>query len=111
MSRILPENYPLYDTVYGSEVPTEQYYVILFDILPSKYVNTSNYDPTITEFFTSIGFVEETNIFSSNRRYDLSSQSLYVNRDLNMMVRISGNTNKIKDNLVQLDIVWQIDHG
>jgi hypothetical protein len=57
MSRILPENYPLYDTVYGSEVPTEQYYVILFDILPSKYVNTSNYDPTITEFFTSIGFV------------------------------------------------------
>jgi hypothetical protein len=111
MSRILPENYPLYDTVYGSEVPTEQYYVILFDILPSKYVNTSNYDPAITEFFTSIGFVEETNIFSSNRRYDLSSQSLYVNRDLNMMVRISGNTNKIKDNLVQLDIVYNIRSG
>jgi SpoVK/Ycf46/Vps4 family AAA+-type ATPase len=111
MSRILPENYPLYDTVYGSEVPTEQYYVVLFDILPSKYVNTSNYDPAITEFFTSIGFVEETNIFSSNRRYDLSSQSLYVNRDLKMMIRISGNTNKIKDNLVQLDIVYNILNG
>jgi hypothetical protein len=111
MSRILPENYPLYDTVYGSEVPTEQYYVILFDILPSKYVNTSNYDPTITEFFTSVGFVEETNIFSSNRRYDLSSQSLYVNKDLKMMIRISGNTNKIKDNLVQLDIVYNIRSG
>ena len=111
MSRILPENYPLYDTVYGSEVPTEQYYVILFDTLPSKYVNTSNYDPSITEFFTSIGFVEETNIFSSNRRYDLSSQSLYVNRDLKMMIRISGNTNKIKDNLVQLDIVYNILNG
>jgi len=111
MSRILPENYPLYDTVYGSEVPTEQYYVVLFDTLPSKYVNTSNYDPAITEFFTSIGFVEETNIFSSNRRYDLSSQSLYVNRDLKMMIRISGNTNKIKDNLVQLDIVYNILNG
>jgi hypothetical protein len=111
MSRILPENYPLYDTVYGSEVPTEQYYVILFDTLPSKYVNTSNYDPSITEFFTSIGFVEETNIFSSNRRYDLSSQSLYVNRDLKMMIRISGNTNKIKDNLVQLDIIYNILNG
>ena len=62
MSRTLPDNYPLYDTVYGSEVPTEQYYVVLFDLLPSKYVNTSNYDPTIIDFFTSVGFVEETNI-------------------------------------------------
>jgi hypothetical protein len=111
MSRILPENYPLYDTVYGSEVPTEQYYVVLFDLLPSKYVNTSNYDPTIVEHFLSIGFVEDSNVFSSNRRYDLSSQSLYVNRDLKMMIRISGNTNKIKDNLVQLDIVYNIRNG
>ena len=111
MSRILPDSYPLYDTVYGSEVPTEQYYVVLFDLLPSKYVNTSNYDPTIIDFFTSVGFVEETNIFSSNRRYDLSSQSLYVNSNLKMMIRISGNTNKIKDNLVQLDIVYNIKNG
>jgi len=111
MSRKLPENYPMYDTVYGSEVPTEQYYVVLFDRLPSKYVNTSNYDPTINEFLTSLGFIEEINIFSSNRRYDLSSQSLYVNFDLKIMVRISGNTNKTKDNLVQLDIVYDISQG
>jgi hypothetical protein len=111
MSRKLPENYPMYDTVYGSEVPTEQYYVVLFDRLPSKYVNTSNYDPTINEFLTSLGFIEEINIFSSNRRYDLSSQSLYVNFDMKMMIRISGNTNKTKDNLVQLDIVYDISQG
>jgi hypothetical protein len=111
MSRKLPENYPMYDTVYGSEVPTEQYYVVLFDRLPSKYVNTSNYDPTINEFLTSLGFIEEINIFSSNRRYDLTSQSLYVNVDMKMMIRISGNTNKTKDNLVQLDIVYDISQG
>ena len=111
MSKKLPESYPMYDTVYGSEVPTEQYYVVLFDILPSKYVNTSNYDPIIYEFFTSLGFIEEINIFSSNRKYDLSSQSLYVNVDMKMMVRITGNTNRIKDNLVQLDIVYDITQG
>ena len=111
MSRKLPENYPMYDTVYGSEVPTEQYYVVLFDLLPSKFVNASNYDPIICEYFLSLGFIEETNIFSSNKRYDLSSQSLYVNRELKMMIRISGNTNKIKDNLVQLDIVYDIKQG
>ena len=65
MSRILPENYPLYDTVYGSEVPTEQYYVILFDKLPSKFVNNLSYDPSIkTHFIENEGFLEECNIFS-----------------------------------------------
>jgi hypothetical protein len=111
MSRKLPENYPMYDTVYGTEVPTEQYYVVLFDKLPSKYVIASNYDSKIKEFFTSLGFVEETNIFSSSKRYDLSSQSLYLNVDLKMMVRIWGNTNKIKDNLVQVEIVYDITQG
>ena len=67
MTRHLPENYPLYDTVYGSEIPTEQYYVILNDTLPSKFVNNLSYDPTIIDYFLTLGFKEETNIFSSNR--------------------------------------------
>ena len=31
-------NYPIYDTVYGNELPIEQYYVINFDTLPSKFM-------------------------------------------------------------------------
>lgn len=111
MSRKLSENYPTYDTVYGTEIPTEQYYVILFDRLPSKYSTTSNYDETINKFFISIGFVEECNVFSSNKVYDLSSQSLYVNIDLKMMVRISGNVNKKKNSYVKLDIIYDIKQG
>ena len=112
MSRILPESYPLYDTVYGSEVPTEQYYVILFDKLPSKFVNNLSYDPSIkTHFIENEGFLEECNIFSSNRRYDLSSQSLFVNKEKQIMIRITGNVTKDKDPLVQLDIVYDIKNG
>ena len=112
MSRILPENYPLYDTVYGSEVPTEQYYVILFDKLPSKFVNNLSYDPSVKTHFIEIeGFLEECNIFSSNRRYDLSSQSLFVNKEKQIMIRITGNVTKDKDPLVQLDIVYDIKNG
>ena len=112
MSRILPENYPLYDTVYGSEVPTEQYYVIFFDKLPSKFVNNLSYDPSIkTHFIENEGFLEECNIFSSNRRYDLSSQSLFVNKEKQIMIRITGNVTKDKDPLVQLDIVYDIKNG
>ena len=112
MSRILPESYPLYDTVYGSEVPTEQYYVILFDKLPSKFVNNLSYDTSIKKhLLENEGFVEESNIYSSNRRYDLSSQCLFVNREKEMMIRITGNVIKDKDPLVQLDIVYDIRKG
>ena len=77
----IPEYYPIYDTVYGTEIPTEQYYVIKFDTLPSKYVNVIFYDISVIDFFKEMGFVEVVNIFSSNRRLDLSAQSLYENID------------------------------
>ena len=50
MSNKLPKDYPLYDTVYGSEIPTEQYYVIRFDKLPSKFIDNLSYDPTIVDY-------------------------------------------------------------
>jgi hypothetical protein len=109
--QILPTNYPLYDTVYGSEIPTEQYYVILFDRLPSKFVNNLSYDPKIKDFFISLGFIEDVNVFSSNRRYDLASQSLYVNKEKTIMIRVTGNVVKDKDPLVQLDIVFDLLKG
>lgn len=112
MSKILPSEYPLYDTVYGSEIPTEQYFVILFNKLPSKFVNNIFYDPKITKhFLEELGFKQEVDIFSSNRRYDLSAQSLFVNRDKKLMIRVYGNTSKDKDPLVQLDIAYDITIG
>ena len=111
MSRQLPESYPLYDTVYGSEIPTEQYFVIVHDGLPSKFVNNLSYDPKIVDRLIELGFTEDVNIFSSNRRYDLSSQSLYVNNDKKIMIRVTGNVSKDKDPLVQLDIVFDLKSG
>lgn len=112
MSKILPCEYPLYETVYGSEIPTEQYFVILFDKLPSKFVNNVFYDPKIVEHFLNVlGFKQEVDVFSSNRRYDLSAQSLFVNHDKKIMIRIYGNTSKDKDPLIQLDIAYDINNG
>jgi hypothetical protein len=50
MMKNIPEYYPIYDTVYGTEIPTEQYYVIKFDTLPSKYVNVIFYDISVIDF-------------------------------------------------------------
>ena len=111
MSKNIPEYYPIYDTVYGTEIPTEQYYVIKFDQLPSKHINVIFYDFSVIDFFKSIGFVEVINIFSSNRRFDLSSQSLYENVDKKILVRVFGNIDKTKDNLVQIDFAYDIKNG
>jgi len=73
MKRNIPESYILYETTYGNEIPCEQYFVILFDELPSKYVNSNiHYDPTILDHIKSLGFEEESCIYTNNKRYDLS---------------------------------------
>lgn len=107
----LQTGYPLYDTVYGSEIPSEQYYVVLFDTLPSKYVNNLSYDPTIYNYLNEIGFKKTNHVFSSNRRFDLASQSLYVHNENEIMIRVYGNVQKDKDNLVQLDIAYNLEKG
>jgi hypothetical protein len=110
MSKI-PEYYPIYDTVYGSEIPTEQYYVTQYDTLPSKYVTATSYEPTVINYFKENGFVEIINILSTNRRFDLASQCLLENKEKKILIRVWGNTNKDKDNLVQLDVAYDIQLG
>lgn len=107
----LQTGYPLYDTVYGSEIPSEQYYVVLFDTLPSKYVNNLSYDPTVNEYLIELGFKKINHVFSSNRRFDLASQSLYVNEETQILIRVYGNVQKDKDNLVQLDVAYNLERG
>jgi hypothetical protein len=109
--KTLQTGYPLYDTVYGSEIPLEQYFVILLDTLPSKYINNLSYDPTVSEHFVELGFKKENHVFSSNRRFDLASQSLYINKEIGMMIRVYGNVQKDKDNLVQIDIAYDLRNG
>jgi hypothetical protein len=103
--------YPLYDTVYGSEIPLEQYFVILFDLLPSKHVNNLFYDPSLESTLKENGYVQINNVFSSNRRFDLSSQSLFLNEKKQILIRMYGNVIKDKDNLVQLDITYNLNNG
>ena len=71
--RLLPTGYPMYDAVYGNEIPTEQYYVIKFDTIPSRMSDSTNYDPSVVGYFKSIGFVKECCVFTTNRRMDQSS--------------------------------------
>lgn len=114
MSKLIPDGYPLFDTVYGTEIPLEQFFVIKFDFIPSKYHNNLSYNNKLKSHFESIGFVQVQEIFSSNRRFDLSAQHLMVNEEIHMMVRIYGNVDSKKDgdsNLVSFDIAYDFRLG
>ena len=104
--------FPLYDRVYGTEHPTPQLFLILYGNIPSKYTNMhKHYDPSIIQFLLSEGFVEESRIFSNNRRYDLSSQSLFVNDKKQIMIEVQTNVDRSKNNLTQIDFYYNFKNG
>jgi energy-coupling factor transporter ATP-binding protein EcfA2 len=117
MEKLLPQNYAIYDTVYGSETPTEQYYTIKFDKIPSKFLDGGTfYDPMIVDEIKKLGFVEEARCNIKNKRHDSSSQSIYVDDSKGIIIRVyssnNNNTNKkTKDDLLLLDFSYDIKRG
>ena len=107
----LPNNYAIYDLPYGSELPSEQYFIILFDEVPSKsYDSTVFYDETIIEHFLKNGFKVDVKVYSNNRRQDQASMVLLVHQEKQVFVKISGTTSK-KDNLKQIEFLYDIKKG
>jgi hypothetical protein len=108
---IFPPTYPIYDSVYGADMPTEQLFVLFFDSLPSKQTDSKYYDPEIEKHFKEIGFVEEMRINATNRRFEIGSQTMFINREKQIILRITGHVNKKKDNLVNVEFFYNIKRG
>ena len=57
MHKVLSKDYPLYEASYGSDFPSEQYFLISFDELASRFeFSAKTYDKSIEEYFISKGF-------------------------------------------------------
>jgi hypothetical protein len=111
MSKLIPTGYPIYDTIYGTEIPFEQFFVIKFDFIPSKYQNNITYDQGVKAYFENIGFVQIQEIFSNTRRYDLSQQQLYINEESGILIRFYGTSDKKNDDLILFDIGYDYRNG
>lgn len=110
--RKLPTSYSMYDPPYGSDLPIEQLYVIMFDRLCSKYEdNNLHYDPSILEYINSLGFIEEIRNYSNNRRREPTSQSLFINIHKRMLIVVNESLDKTKNNLVKLTLYYDIHNG
>lgn len=110
MSRIIPKEYSLFDTVYGGEFPAEQYFVILFDSIPSKIDGVNLYDEKIKDYFLKEEFEVDAVINNANRRGEVTSYYYLVNRKKSMIVKIYTSTEK-KDTLYKIEILYNIRNG
>ena len=113
MNKNLPSGYPLYETVYGSEIPTEQYYLIKFDKLPSKFADIGMmYKPSVSESILKLGFNEVNRVVIRGRSHDSSTQSLFINDVLGIFIRVYKNNRGQKETKeVQLEITYDISKG
>ena len=111
MDRLIPLNSALYDGVYGSEFPTEQFFVIKYDFIPSRYTDNTFYDISLIDYLTSIGFKTDGEIEYYNRRSDLHKQFLMVNDDKKIIIRLYNEKEKDSSFLLKMDFYYDYRLG
>jgi SpoVK/Ycf46/Vps4 family AAA+-type ATPase len=107
--RKLPIEYNLYDAVYGNDFPLEQYYIIMFDLLPSKLTNATTYDITVIDSFLNDGFSKISENLCTNRRLENSHQLLMINENKKMIIKLYCSVEKEK--LYTIEFLYDIKNG
>jgi len=118
MENLSLTNYPLYQSAYGNDLPIEQYYIIKFNELPSKYeINSKIYDKIIEHYFLSLNFKKDFVTKIINKRHG-SSNSILLSDDENKIIielNLSNTSNAITkdkdDSLFSLKIYYSIRNG
>ena len=90
MSKTFPTNYPLYEPVYGDQFPLEQYHIILFEMIPSKYANNKLYDTSIFDFFITSGYLCESKNTQMNRGGDILNTKILINKKNRSIIKINN---------------------
>lgn len=111
MNRSIPLTIPMYDAVYGNTFPEEQYYVVLFDSLPSKFETNKVYDDKLIRYLQKNGFRGHLRIQRDKDRHSPQVEhNLLV--DLERRIIFSTRTRTQKgDNLISFDIFYDVRKG
>lgn len=110
--RKIPLNFPLYDSIYGSVFPEEQYYIILFDKIGSNYSSQELYSEDVIQYFIKkLGFEEDIRI-NSDREEGRSKnrQSLLINKDKRIIITTRLRQSK-GDGIISFDILYDVSYG
>lgn len=124
-----PQNYPLYESAYGSDTPFQQLYLITFGTLPSKFSPRIEYDEQIIDFLYSNGFIDLIRNETSNRFYKLSTklikdpnfikslglsiqtdERIIVNNNLKIIVKLNIKYDE-RGKTISADFLYDITNG
>lgn len=125
---VLPNNYSLYETSYGTEVPFLQLYTIIFETIPSKFSPRIDYDEEIIENIISQGFEElarhetskkfqglkfKTNDSSLTKNFEyhiLSDERILVNAKKKILAKLSIKKED-KSKIVSVEFLYDLSCG
>ena len=105
-----PQQYCLFETSYGNEIPTEQLFLIYFDIIPSKISYKQSYSLDIIDLFKNYGFKELTRLDHQTREL-CSSERLLINQEKKIFVQLSHGKTVDKSPLLNLSILYDVSLG
>lgn len=107
--RKFPHDLKLYDTTYGTDIPSEQLFVFYFDAIVSKEMGKEYYNPFVFTYLIENGFVCECRNIR-NRRQDTFNDNLLIHHDKQIMIKISSCSEKDPD-LYQIEYFYNIKNG
>lgn len=108
--RNIPLEFPLYENVYGGDFPIDQYFIILFDSIPSKIFTKKIYGMSIIEYFKQVGFIEDCRTVLAKRYMEKSCEMLFINREKKIMINTHANLIKDPDTLT-FEVLYDIKGG
>ncbi len=112
MNKILSKDYPLYELSYGTDFPSEQYFLISFEELPSRFELTAKtYDKSIEEYFLTKGFIKDVDLKVSNRRSELSHGVLLKSDTKKILIELNSTDNNKEKPLFNIKIFYSIRYG
>lgn len=120
---MIPKHYSLYEGTYGSDLPFQQLYLILYDAFPSKYSIKNEYDISIFDFFKQNVFVETIKNHTTKRFAHVANGSfgllkndvgvnecLLTNKDKEILIKTYTKTSD-KGPIVTLEILYNLSNG
>jgi energy-coupling factor transporter ATP-binding protein EcfA2 len=110
MTLNIPQNYSVYETTYGTDVPLEQLYAHNYNNLPSKFSENKKYDIGIFNFLNNSSYVE-INRITNRRRHDDVFKYLFINSDKKMFICLSHNKLEDKTDNLNLEFYYDITLG
>ena len=112
MNRKIPVTFPLFESIYGNSFPEEQYFIILFDALPSTHSSQDIYsDEIIKCFIDEWGFIEHSHIKTVRERGKVQNQQLLLVNETDRIIISTRSKQNKGDNLISFDFLYDIGRG